>query len=221
MFTSSPCTVEQSLARADRAGDDILGVDAAARAHAHAAAEIALAGRLLDLERAAHRARGVLGIGAGRVEGDQHRVALELGDRAAVTLDRDRNRLEVGVQRRDQALGRDFLGDRREALDVSEEHARLAHLAVARLQRLLRRRAAVGDLGRNEASSAAPPVRAPGQRSHVPHPSEPPRTHRSSRAGGPCECPPPDRRPMHTARRQLPGLVPCRSARPTCPAPAA
>ena len=73
-----------------------------------------------------HRVRRVVRIRPRRVERREDRVALELVDHAVVPLDRlGGGRVEL-VQRAHQRLGRQLLRERREALDVEEQHGRHA-----------------------------------------------------------------------------------------------
>ena len=78
--------------------------------------------------RAAGQA-GVIGLSRRRVPEHHHRVAYELVDRAAGRPDGPRHRLEVAAERLRQRIGRELLGEAREALDVGEEKGDLLGFA--------------------------------------------------------------------------------------------
>ena len=121
--------------------DDRPGVDAGADREVDAALRLQLACELLGrgdhVEASADRALGVVLVGHRGTEEREHRVALELRDRALVAEDGRAHELEGLVDDRGPILGVHALEDRRRADDIGEQRGhglalagelRLAHL---------------------------------------------------------------------------------------------
>ncbi len=77
-------------------------------------------------QRGAARAHGVVGLRDRRAPEGDHAVALEVLHGAVLVEHRPADRLEVLVELGDHRLGRELLGQGREAAEVDEEHRELA-----------------------------------------------------------------------------------------------
>jgi hypothetical protein len=126
-------------------GDDLAGVDAHAQLEPRAVAGLQLIVQAAEADAqlvgGSHGPQCVVLVHRRHAEDGHHRVADELLDRAAVTVDYRLRRLEVARHHPPQALGVDPLAERGRAGDVAEEHGHdLPHLA--RRCRLRQRRAA-------------------------------------------------------------------------------
>ena len=121
---------------ADRAHDDVAGVEAHADLHVDALPPPQLVGvaadRALHAQRRVAGAHGVVLVGDGRAEQGHDAVAHHLVDRALVAMDRLHHALEHGIEEGARVLGVAIGQELERALEVGEEHGDLLALAGQR-----------------------------------------------------------------------------------------
>ena len=142
-LTASPVT-----SVSPRPGDDLAGV--------HADADVEL-DAVAELDRRAHGAQGVVLVQLRNAEDGHHRIADELLDRAAVSLDRGPRGVEVASHHGTRRLRVETLGAGGRARHVAEQHG---HGLPLLTRRVARRRGALHTCRRSSRASrfAAPHV---------------------------------------------------------------